>query len=76
MMNSILPELYAQLRVAELAQQRRSQPVPPPNSGLWSVLRQRLAQRLVGLGLRLDAEASRAAVRSLEVAPRLNGSDA
>jgi len=75
-MNPTLFELYAELRAAELAQRPRSQPLPPPNSGLWSVLRQRLAQRLVGLGLRLDAEASRAAVRSLEVAPRLNGSDA
>jgi hypothetical protein len=76
MMNSTLLELYAELRTAELNRQRRSQPLPPPNSGLWSVLRQRLAQRLVALGLRLDADASRAAVRSLEVAPRLNGSDA
>ena len=75
-MNSTLMELYAELRVAELAQRLRSQPLPPPNSGGWTVLRQRLAQRLVGLGLRLDAEASRAAVHSLEVAPRLNGSDA
>ncbi len=75
-MNLMLSELYAELRAAELAQRLRSQPVPPANSGRWSVLRQQLAQRLVGLGLRLDAEASRAAVRSLEVAPRLNGSDA
>lgn len=75
-MNPILMELYAELRVAELERQRPSQPLPPPNSGLWRGLRQRLAQRLVSLGLRLDAEASRAAVRSLEVAPRLNGSDA
>lgn len=51
------------------------QPVPPPALGFWTVRRQRLARKLVGLGLRLDADASRAALAA-ETAPRLNGSDA
>ncbi len=71
----ILLELYADLRAAEL-QQRRSEPSPPATPGLWTVWRRRLARRLIGLGLVLDAEASRAVIGSRETSPRLNGSDA
>ncbi len=52
----------------------RLDPVPPPRPSFWTARRRRLARRLIGLGLRLDADASRAAL-SRETAPRLNGSD-
>ncbi len=73
--NDNLLGLYVELRKEELHRKAR-QPVPPAAPSLWTVLRRRLARRLVGLGLRLDADASRAAIRSREAAPRLNGSDA
>jgi hypothetical protein len=73
MENWRLLELYAEARIAE--QGRRPQrPVPPDGPGFWARRRQRIAQTLVRLGVRLDAEASRAAIGSF--APRLNGSDA
>ena len=68
-------DILARLREAEL-QQRRPEPVPPWTPSLWATWRRRLAQRLVGLGLRLDAEASRALIGSAGITPRLNGSDA
>lgn len=76
MMNGTLLELYAQLRTADMHERRRSQPRPPRRPGPLSAWRGRAARGLVALGLRIDAEASRAAVGSAEAAPRLNGSDA
>ncbi len=70
-----LLDTLARLREAEL-RQWRSEPVPPATPGLWITWRRRLARRLVGLGLRLDAEASRALIGAAGITPRLNGSDA
>lgn len=70
-----LLEVFARLRAAEL-QQRGSQPVAPATPGFWSAWRRRLAKGLVGLGLRLDADASLAAIGSIDTTPQLNGSDA
>jgi hypothetical protein len=67
-------ELYTWSRAFE-RERERSDPVPPRGLSFWSARRRRLARRLIGLGLRLDADASRAALTS-ERAPRLNGSDA
>ncbi len=71
--NWTLLDLYVQLRLEEL-RARGPAPVAPPEED--SAIRHRLARTLVGLGLRLDAEASRAALGAFEPAPRLNGSDA
>ncbi len=73
MMNATLLELYLKLRETELQQQRYAQPSPPARPGMW---RRRLARGLVALGLRLDADASRAAAGRIETNPRLHGSDA
>jgi hypothetical protein len=67
-------ELYARALAPE-RERERCDPVPPAKPGFWAVRRRRLARRLVGLGLRLDADASRAVLGS-ETAPQLNGSDA
>ena len=75
MQSWLLLELYIELRAAEL-NQRKGQRLPPSRASFWAPWRQRLAQGLVALGLRIDADASRAAVRSPEPAPHLNGSDA
>jgi hypothetical protein len=67
-----------ELHVLSLASKRereRSDPVPPPALSFWTARRRRLARRLIGLGLRLDADASRAALRP-ETTRQLNGSDA
>jgi hypothetical protein len=68
-----LVELYAKARTAE-AELRPKQPVPPEGPGFWARRRQGMAKTLVRLGVRLDADASRAAIGSF--ATRLNGSDA
>ncbi len=73
--NDNLLDLYVELRREELHGNTRP-PIPPAEPGLWTVLRRRIARSLIGLGLRLDADASRAAIRSREAAPQLNGSDA
>ena len=70
-----LLEIFSRLRAAEL-QQRASKPVPPTTPGFWTDWRRRLARRLIGLGLRLDADATRAIIGASETAPQLNGSDA
>ena len=70
-----LLEILAQLRAAE-PQQPRTEPLRPATARFWTVWRRRLAQGLIGLGLRLDADASRAAIGSIETSPWLNGSDA
>lgn len=75
MMNATLLEVYVQLREAEL-RQRRVQPSTPARPVGGPTWRRRLAQRLIGLGLRLDADAARAVAPSIEATPRLNGSDA
>ncbi len=67
-------ELCAQAMASE-REPRPLQPVPPAAPGFWIVRRRRLARKLIGLGLRLDADASRAALAK-DAAPRLNGSDA
>lgn len=74
MMHPTLLEFYAELRAAELEQQRvgRRPPARPP---IGASLRQRLAQGLIGVGLRLDADASRAILGSFEAAPQRNSSD-
>jgi len=74
-MNWMLFELEAQMRHTE-AQRRRHLPQFAEAPPLWPAARQGLAEALVGLGLRLDPEASRAAIRSADPTPRLNGSDA
>ena len=72
--NWTLAEIEMLLRQAELDRgPGRARPVPPTTPGSW---RSRPARGLVDLGLHLDAEATRAAMRSMETAPRLNGSDA
>ncbi len=70
--NDNLMELYVKLRKEELHQKAR-QPMPPPAPSFWSALRRRLARNLIGLGLRLDADASRAAISSRKASPQLNG---
>jgi len=67
-------ELYDWSQVVERGHER-ADPVPPPKATFGTVWRRRLAQGLIGLGLRLDADASRAALRP-ETAAQLNGSDA
>jgi len=67
-----LLELEHELRQIE-RRQRRLEPLPPGNPSLGARARERLAHGLVGLGLRLDAEASRAAVGSIDATTRLNG---
>ncbi len=75
MMNPTLMEIYTRLRAAELAEQFGARrPLAKPIAG--STLRHRLAQRLIGIGLRLDAEASRAALSAIETTPRHQGYDA
>jgi hypothetical protein len=74
-MNWMLFELEAQMRSAE-AERRRHQPRFAEAPPLWPAARQSLAEALVAIGLRLDPEASRAAIRSADPTPRLNGSDA
>jgi len=74
MMNATFLELYARLRPAELAHEAHR--LLPARSSTGPGLRRRLAQALIGLGLRLDADASRSALRSLNVLPRGNASDA
>ncbi len=73
--NDYLLGLYVEQRKEELHRKAR-QPIPPAAPSFGTVLRRRIARSLIGLGLRLDADASRAAIRSREAAPRLNGSDA
>lgn len=65
-------ELYAWTLASK---RKRSDPVPPLALSFWTARRRRLARRLIDLGLRLDADASRAALRP-ENATQLNGSDA
>ena len=72
MMDWRLFELEHELRQLEL-RQSRLELLPPGKPGLGTRARQRLARGLVGLGLRLDAEASRAAAGSIEATARLNG---
>jgi hypothetical protein len=67
-------ELYVRSRASD-RELERSNPVPPPALSFWTVRRRRLARRLIGLGLRIDAEASRAALRP-EATTQINGSDA
>ncbi len=75
MMTPPLLEIYARLRVAELAEQFGARrPLAKPIAG--STLRHRLAQGLIGIGLRLDAEASRAVLSAIETTPRHQGYDA
>lgn len=68
-----LVELYAETLQAE-ARVQKQQPVPPEGPGFWTRGRRAMAKALVRLGVRLDADASRAAIGSF--ATRLNGSDA
>ncbi len=74
-MNWMLFELEAQMRRME-AERHRHLPVAIEAPPLWPAARQSLAEMLVGLGLKLDPEASRATIRSADPTPRLNGSDA
>ncbi len=74
MMNSTLLEIYAQLRAAETERQI-ARPLPPATQQRLPTFRQRVAQGLVDLGLRLDAEASRAVFGPREAAPQPNRSD-
>ena len=70
-----LLEMYARLRAAELAAQSGARrPLAKPIAG--SALRKRLAQGLIDIGLRLDAEASRAVLSAVEATPRHQGCDA
>ncbi len=73
MMNATLLELYVKLRERELQQRRYVRPSAPAKPGAW---RRRLARGLIALGLRLDADASRAALGRIETTPRLHASDA
>jgi hypothetical protein len=57
-------ELEIEARMAE-AEQRPRRPVLPPGPGIWASLRQTIATALVATGIRVDAEASHAAIRSL-----------
>ena len=66
-------ELEALLRTGQ-SEPRRVQPLrPAAPTRPW---RRHVAGWLIGLGLHLDAEASRAAIGRMDIAPRLNGSDA
>jgi hypothetical protein len=56
-------ELEIEARMAE-AEQRRRRPVLPPGPGIWASLRQTIATALVSAGLRMDVDASHAAVRA------------
>ena len=75
MMDWRLFELEYMLRAVE-RQQHRPQPLARPRPAVATLVRQRLARGLVSIGLRLDAEASRAAVSTVEASPRLNGNHA
>ena len=68
-----LLELYARARQDELYGEHDVQPESRTAPAGW---RKTLARQLIGLSLRLDADASRAAAGAGEPAPRLNGSDA
>lgn len=72
--NMMVLELCAQ-SLAAGREQQRCDPEPPSAPGFWTVRRRRLAQRLIALGLRLDADASRA-VLGCATAPQLKGRDA
>lgn len=68
-----LLEVYARARQEELYGEHHLQPVSRTAPAGW---RKTLARQLIGLGLRLDADASRGAVAASKSAPRLDRSDA
>lgn len=68
-----LLEVYARARQEELYGEHHLQPVSRTAAAGW---RKTLARQLIGLGLRLDGDASRATVAAGEPARRLDRSDA